>query len=299
MVNKMNNKRKKVKIKKKRILLLIILVILSFLIIKINNLNNKQNTSKEKIIEKEEKPKDEFEIIKEQIDYYNDEYTSRYKTYKESNPTLDITQIIKNVNMQLDKNYYEDPIPARNINTEKVLVNKHYYLESNYIPNNLEAINQSYALSGMKLVKEAREAFELLSETAKKENYRIIAMSSYRSYDYQVQLYNRYKEQDGEEKANTYSGKPGHSEHQTGLAVDVYNGKENYTNFESTKEFNWMQEHAHEFGFILRFPKEKVSETGYQYESWHYRYVGIEAATYIKNNNISFEEYYATKIKDW
>ena len=60
-----------------------------------------------------------------------------------------------------------------------------------------------------------------------------------------------------------------------------------------------MQEHAHEYGFILRFPKDKVNETGYTYESWHYRYVGIEEAKYIKENNISFEEYYATIIKDW
>ena len=151
----------------------------------------------------------------------------------------------------------------------------------------------------MKLVKEAKEAFENLASTAKKENLNIIAMSTYRSYDYQVNLYNKYVRSDGKEAADTYSGRPGHSEHQTGLAVDVYNGKISYTSFEKTKEFNWMQEHAHDFGFILRFPKDKVNETGYTYESWHYRYVGIEEAKYIKEHNISFEEYYATIIKDW
>jgi len=122
-------------------------------------------------------------------------------------------------------------------------------------------------------------------------------MSTYRSYDYQVDLYNRYVKEDGKNAADTYSGRPGHSEHQTGLAVDVFNNKETYTNFEKTKEFTWMQNHAHEYGFILRFPKDKVNETGYEYESWHYRYVGKKIAKYIKENNISFEEYYATKIK--
>ena len=146
----------------------------------------------------------------------------------------------------------------------------------------------------MKLVSYAKEAFEKLSHAAKQEKLNIIAMSTYRSYNYQVNLYNRYVENDGKEAADTYSGRPGHSEHQTGLAVDVYNIKETYTNFENTKEFTWMQEHAHEYGFILRFPKDKVNETGYQYESWHYRYVGKEIAKYIKDNKISFEEYCAT-----
>ena len=121
-------------------------------------------------------------------------------------------------------------------------------------------------------------------------------MSSYRSYQYQYNLYNRYVNTDGIEAADTYSARPGYSEHQTGLAVDVYNGKEDFTNFEKTKEYNWMQDNAYKFGFILRFPKDKVLETGYQYESWHYRYVGKEIAKYIHDNNLCFEEYYATHL---
>jgi len=200
--------------------------------------------------------------------------------------------------MNLDYDFYENTEPSKYLNTEKVLVNKHYYLDSNYIPENLENIDTNYSREGMKLVNYAKEAFETLSKNAKKENMNIIAMSSYRSYDYQTNLYNRYVIEDGKEAADTYSGRPGHSEHQTGLAVDVYNLKETYTNFENTKEFNWMQEHAHEYGFILRFPKDKENETGYQYESWHYRYVGKDIAKYIHKNNITLEEYYATKIKD-
>lgn len=151
----------------------------------------------------------------------------------------------------------------------------------------------------MKLVDVAKEAFEDMAKDAKKEDLTIVAMSSYRSYDYQVDLYNRYAKKDGTEAADTYSGRPGHSEHQTGLAVDVYNEEKDYTNFEKTDEYEWMIKHAHEYGFILRFPKDKEKETGYHFESWHYRYVGQEIAKYIKEHNISFEEYYATKIKDW
>lgn len=237
--------------------------------------------------------------IDKEIDYFNMNYLDRYVLYKEKHSEMPTKQVIKDVNMNLDRDFYKDPVKARNLNTEKILVNKYYYLDNNYVPNNLETISTRYALSNMKLVKEAKEAFENLASTAKKENLNIIAMSTYRSYDYQVNLYNKYVRSDGKEAADTYSGRPGHSEHQTGLAVDVYNGKISYTSFEKTKEFNWMQEHAHDFGFILRFPKDKVNETGYTYESWHYRYVGIEEAKYIKEHNISFEEYYATIIKDW
>ena len=247
----------------------------------------------------EEKKLEKLDNVNKRIDFFNMNYLDRYLDYKEKNTELDIIQIIKNVNMHLDKEVYEDTEPAKYLNTTNILVNKHYYLEENYEPENLEAIDKKYALSGMKMVKEAKEAFENMASDAKKEKLNIVAMSTYRSYDYQVDLYNRYVRQDGKEAADTYSGRPGHSEHQTGLAVDVYDNEIDYTKFEKTNEFKWMNEHAQEYGFILRFPKDKENETGYMYESWHYRYVGIEAATYIKENNISFEEYYATKIKDW
>ena len=150
----------------------------------------------------------------------------------------------------------------------------------------------------MQLVHEAKEAFETLSEEAKKEGKNIIAMSSYRSYEYQVDLYNRYVETDGKEAADTYSARAGYSEHQTGLAVDVYNKELPYTSFEQTEEFTWMQENAYKYGFILRFPKDKVNITGYQYESWHYRYVGEEVAEYIHKNDLTLEEYYVKELEN-
>ena len=270
--------------------------------------NNKKD--EKKIIIKEEKTKEkdkdnnkdtrleELENIDKKIDYFNYNYIDRYINYKENNKELSIEQIIKNVNMNLDKTHYEDKIPAKNLNKETILVNKYYYLDENYVPNNLEKINNQYALDNMKLVKEAKDAFEKLSKDALKEKLNIIAMSAYRSYSYQVDLYNRYAKSDGKEKADTYSGRAGHSEHQTGLAVDVYNKKLPYTSFENTKEYDWMMKNAHKYGFILRFPKNKEEETGYHFESWHYRDVGIDIAKYIKENDISLEEYYATKIKD-
>ncbi len=301
-------RKRKIRIKWKNLIIFLFIIVLIIFgitrIIKgINKLITKDNNPKQ-IIEKKkitdlDKKLEKLDNINKEIDYFIEDNIDRYISYKEKHTEYPTIQIIKNVNMNLDLEPYKDIKEANYLNTEKVLVNKYYYLDNNYVPKDLETISTRFALSNMKMVKEAKEAFEEMASAAKKENYNIIAMSCYRSYDYQVNLYNKYVKSDGKEKADTYSGRPGHSEHQTGLAVDVYNGKENYTNFEKTKEFNWMNKHAHEYGFILRFPKDKVSETGYTYESWHYRYVGTEEAKYIKENNISFEEYYATIIKDW
>ena len=259
----------------------------------------KKVTIKKKKISKDEEKLNKLNNIDKKISYFNYDYTDRYIKYKETNLELEDEQIIKNVNMNLDYEPYTNIKKARNLNTNKILVNKYYSLDENYEPDNLESISKQYALEGMELVHDAKIAFEDMAKAAKKENLNIIAMSTYRDYNYQVKIYKQYVRADGEEKADTYSGRAGHSEHQTGLAVDVYNGKVNYTKFENTKEFEWMQEHASEYGFILRFPKGKEKETGYTYESWHYRYVGKDIAKYIEEHDISFEEYYATKIKDW
>lgn len=237
-----------------------------------------------------------FEEQLQKIAYYKKENLERYQTYQEQNPTLSKKQIVTDVNIGLDMPYYTNIKESPLQNTSQILVNKYNALSKNYVPENLETINSKYSNAGMKLVKDAKNAFEEMSEAASQENLNIIAMSTYRSYTYQETLYNKYVSIDGQEKTDTYSARPGHSEHQTGLAVDVYNKTLPYTSFEETKEFTWMQENAYKYGYILRYPKDKVKQTGYQYESWHYRYVGIEIATYIHNHNITYDEYFVRKL---
>ena len=299
-------KKKKIKLKIKKKNFIIFLIIIFLIILSITKTTNfivnkiKDNKKEEKVeLSPKEKKLLELDNIHKEIDYFNDGYINRYITYKENNPNLKIKQIIKNVNMNLDLTHYEDKIPARNQNNKLILVNKYYYLEEDYVPANLEELSNQYALNNMKMVKEAKDAFEEMSKEAKKNGLKIIAMSTYRDYAYQTNLYNNYVKKDGKEAADTYSGRPGFSEHQTGYAVDVYNDDKSYTDFHLTEEFKWMQENAKNYGFILRFPQGKENETGYQYESWHYRYVGLEAATYITEKNITLEEYYATVIKEW
>ena len=281
-------KKKKLKTLPKIILILLIIIVVALSIIPSKKEETKNNNQEIK----EEKNK------YEKISYYKKENKKRYIAYEKENPTLTLEQIITYVNIGLDNPYYTNTKPADNLNTNLLLVNKYNYLTEDYVPSNLENISTTYAKSGMQLVKEAKEAFETLSENAKKEGMNVIAMSSYRSYDYQVNLYNNYVAQDGKEAADKYSARPGYSEHQTGLAVDVYNLDLPYTSFEETEEFTWMQENAYKYGFILRFPKDKVDITGYQYESWHYRYVGKKVAKEIKDNNLTLEEYIAKKVEN-
>lgn len=170
------------------------------------------------------------------------------------------------------------------------IVNKNNKLTKNYIPNDLELLDTKYSCKEKYLRHDAKIAFEKMAKEAKLNGYNIIAVSAYRSYEYQYKLYNNYVTTKGFYYADIASARAGHSEHQTGLSVDISDLTLDYDNFEKTKEFLWVKDNAHKFGFIMRYPKAKFHITGFKYEPWHYRYVGTSIATYIYNNNITLEE---------
>lgn len=190
------------------------------------------------------------------------------------------------------KYFYKNVKKIENPDAIMVLVNKNYQLDHKYIPSDLELISISYAYENKMLRKEAKEAFEKLSSDANLLGYRIVATSTYRDYNYQKKLFEDYVSKKGEAYALACSAKPGHSEHQTGLAVDVAGSNDDYDEFENAIEFPWMKENAHLYGFILRYPKGKEKITGFKYEPWHYRYVGTEIAKIIYEENLTLEEYY-------
>ncbi len=177
------------------------------------------------------------------------------------------------------------------INDNLILVNKENGLPSNYVPDDLELLSLKYANENKYLRKEAKYYYEKLSNDALLLGYKIIVVSAYRDYNYQYELHNEYVKNKGIEYALLCSARPGYSEHQTGLAIDVMGSNNDYDLFEDSIEFEWMRDNAHKYGFILRYPKDKVAITGYKYEPWHYRYVGIKAASEIYNNNLTLEEY--------
>ena len=228
--------------------------------------------------------------------YFINSRLDRYMKYDSD----DISTIITNVNCNLDYQFYVDTNPTDTSKEVLLIVNKYYYLDKNYTYGNLVTMDKNYDnKSGSKLSSVAYEAFKKLVDDAEKEGYHIRNNSAYRSYDYQSSLYNGYKSRNGLTWADKWSARPGHSEHQTGLALDVgVKGKLSLDSFEGSKEFIWMRDNAHLYGFILRYPKGKEYITGYGYEPWHYRYVGVDVATYIYENNITFEEYYAYFVEN-
>ncbi len=235
-------------------------------------------------------------LTNQNINYYKKENTNRYNLYQNKNKHLKKEDIITYVNIGIDKPPYTNTKKAKFLNTTYILVNKYNYLDKNYIPKNLDTINRNFSLPNKKLVHEAKIAFEQMAQDAKRNNLNIRAISTYRTYSYQKELYDNYVKNSSIEEADKYSARAGYSEHQTGLVVDCDNKINYYENFEKTPEFKWMQQNAHKYGFILRYPKNKEYITGYNYESWHYRYVGSIIATYIQKNNITFEEYYVKFI---
>lgn len=141
----------------------------------------------------------------------------------------------------------------------------------------------------------ARNQLNKLIQDARNQDLDLVFRSGYRSYESQEQLYKDYVARDGEEAANQYSATPGNSEHQTGLAFDI--GSDTATDdfrssFGDTDEGKWMEKHAHEYGFIIRYLEGKEDITGYQYEPWHLRYVGKDLAQKIHQKNVTLEEYF-------
>lgn len=239
------------------------------------------------------------------LDYFKEENLDRYIKYDfiDTNAVYDTT-ILKEkynyedtvtfVNAYLDKDYYSNDIPLSKDEAGKldVIVNKYYKLDKDYEPEDLTVINSKFASGTQKLRKEAAGKFEEMASDMLKENLKIYAGSTYRSYSYQEGLYNRYVKKDGFKEAETYSARAGYSEHQLGLAVDIVNGKWNYLS-ENDKEYTWLINNSYKYGFILRYPHESEYITGYVFEDWHFRYLGIDLATKVHESKLTYDEYIA------
>ncbi len=168
-----------------------------------------------------------------------------------------------------------------------LIVNKTYSLPSNYRAPK----SDGYEFCTTCLTEETLNAFNEMQADAQSLGLNIYISSGFRSYTYQENLYNSYVAQDGQEAADTYSARAGHSEHQTGLAFDLNTIDDS---FAYTPEGQWIKDNCQKYGLILRYPKGKESITGYQYESWHLRYVGKELAEKLYNNGewITLEEHF-------
>jgi LAS superfamily LD-carboxypeptidase LdcB len=195
---------------------------------------------------------------------------------------------------------------VKNPDSLLVVVNKTRNLPADYAPGDMVIPKVAFPFKGdlpqMYMRKEAADAMADLFNEAIKDGVKLYAVSGYRSYSTQQRIYNNEVKQAGSaEAANQAVALPGQSEHQTGLTMDVSSASVKFDlveSFENTKEGKWLKEHAKDAGFIIRYPKDKTDITKYEYEPWHIRYVGKEAAEYIASHNITLDQYYSMLAKN-
>ncbi len=243
---------------------------------------------------------------KEYIDlsnYYNiknfnvDNY-DRYEEYFKNN-NYEYKDVVTYVNLNLDLPVYTNTEEAIDANNNLVLVNKYNSLPADYKPSDLETVKGYYG-DQVPMRKETKEAFLNLQKAVKEEKgIELMATTAFRTQARQNALYTDYVAKHGKEKADTFSARPGYSEHQTGLAIDLKNPIRPSGERLNDDDYDWLKNNAHRFGFIVRYKKEKEFITGYDEEDWHIRYVGINEATIIYQENLCLEEYIDLYVKQY
>ena len=221
---------------------------------------------------------------KKYISYINDEY---------KNMKVDYDLVIVKVNTRTNYDYYTHTSVTNMDLGYGILVNKYYSLPEKYAPEDVVSMSSTYAYPNNSIRSEVYEAFKEMSSKAKEEKISLIANSSYRDYNSQKEIYDEYADKNGKEYADKYAARPDFSEHQSGLALDIFTPGYGMKNFDNSDAFKWLTANSYKYGFILRYPDGKENITGYAYESWHYRYLGKDLARKVYESGLTFDEYYA------
>lgn len=234
-----------------------------------------------------------------EFSHFDENNIASYYEYSQKNPEVSPEKVVTYVNVGLNRAFYTDTTVVADPDDILVLINKFNCIPSDWLPADLTLLPSSMCTPGRDLYMryEAAMAFEKLHNDAQAQGLTILAHSTHRTYNYQKMLYDNYCASDSVANADTYSARPGYSEHHTGLAVDVKNADSNYNQFVYTDEYQWMKDNAHKYGFIQRYIEGTQWITGYITEEWHYRYVGVEVATAVYNSGLTYDEYYVTYLQ--
>ena len=221
--------------------------------------------------------------------YFKISNLTRYIEYYKKHQDYSLDKIIMNVEIGLDNDFYTNINIIDNYNETTALVNKYNKLPEEVNYEDLVVLEKPYSDDGTKEIRNVvYDNLIRMIDDAKKEDINLFVVSGYRTHEKQESLFNNSKAKNGINHALLYSAKPYHSEHELGLAVDF---NSTLQSFEKTKEYEWLKLNAYKYGFIERYQKGKEAITGFGYEPWHYRYVGVSIATKIYEENITFEEY--------
>lgn len=253
------------------------------------------------------------ELTSEQVEalielpFYRISNTERYLAYLALHQDESMEDIVVEVNIGIDQPFFTNVKVIEDTSDRTMLINKYHGLPENYEPEELIVtpspctIGFHYSCSTndpQYVEKVAGEHFNELVEAGAQVGIKVNSIASYRTYDYQRNLYNYNYNTYGQEHADLYYARPGQSEHNSGLAIDVTLNDMNYNEIEIGPDYPWLMENMADYGFILRYPEDKTHLTGYGYESWHLRYVGKDTAQEIMNQGWCLEEYYARKVSE-
>lgn len=230
--------------------------------------------------------------------YYLNKNFEAYVQYQELHEKEEIDLIIALVNTNAASGWYNKEIDTDITKGDLILVNKFYHLNKEFERDDLVKAQLSYAYADNEAAEKVLLAFkDMKADVEEKLGVRLMINSSYRSYETQEEIYNEFKKV-SLKYADSYAARPGYSEHQTGLAIDITSLEHpNAKVFSESEEYEWLKNNCYKYGFILRYPENKENITGYSTESWHFRYVGEIAAKKIHDENITFDEYYAYYVE--
>ena len=217
----------------------------------------------------------------------------RYLAYSDESGENAYNTIVY-VNLGIDKEEYNEPYLVTKFSKD-MLINKHFSLNKNFVPDNLVTISSEDSVDeGIKLNGEAYRAFKQMKSDMNKEGLDVLINEGYRSYSDQEELCDYYRNLYGDNYVSKYVALPGFSEHQTGLAIDL--SSTSTRTFSNSKEYKWMLDNSYRYGFILRYDSRLITETQFNSEPWHFRYVGSDISNYIHEHYMSYEEYYAVNL---
>ena len=217
----------------------------------------------------------------------------RYLAYSDESGENAYNTIVY-VNLGIDKEEYNEPYLVTKFSKD-MLINKHFSLDKNFVPDNLVTISSEDSVDeGIKLNGEAYRAFKQMKSDMNKEGLDVLINEGYRSYSDQEELCDYYRNLYGDNYVSKYVALPGFSEHQTGLAIDL--SSTSTRTFSNSKEYKWMLDNSYRYGFILRYDSRLITETQFNSEPWHFRYVGSDISNYIHEHYMSYEEYYAVNL---
>lgn len=230
--------------------------------------------------------------------YFIYENLDDYLAYMKANKDKSLTDVVAIINTHANNEWYSLDFQTDTSLNEELIVNKFYHLTEDYAPDDIVNVPIKYAYDNNRLRQICLDAFKDMWNDAMDDGIKFIINSSYRDYNKQKQVYDDYKNWYGETKADAQAARPGYSEHQTGLALDVFSTDNQLTGtFKDSEGYKWLKNNAYKYGFIERYPEGKEYLTGYEFESWHWRYVGKKAAKIIHDENITYDEYYAYYIR--